>query len=154
MNIMKLIGILLLAISFIKCGTTKLDNNPPFSVTSTSINDSQDYTELKISVSKESKVSFQELYFNGKKAKTTLQNDGKTIIAKFSKLKIMSLNNLQLHGNAKKEFGNTVPQKQEEIQLNGNGEKEVFPFKLKKNEAVLSYFYAGKINYFKIKNMQ
>lgn len=49
---------------------------------------------------------------------------------------------LVLHSDATKEFGNQVPDISQKI-----------PFELKSNEAVISYNYNGKINYFKIDNL-
>ncbi|GFD76922.1 hypothetical protein KUL113_63420 [Tenacibaculum sp. KUL113] len=144
---MKLIGILILALSFTKCASVKMENNHPFKIESASyshvtggVKGSYNSTNLIINFTAEKPVDFQKVYFQNRITKAIVEqhNDKQYIAARYKTLS-NELNDLILHADPKKEFGNTP--------------KEEFPFELKENEAMVSYIIEGKTHYFKIENI-
>lgn len=147
---MKLVGIIIVFLLLTQCASTKFDKEPPFKVHSAVYNNvvgglpNSGFLKLSINFSSEKKVDFQEVYFNNQKAKSFVEKGkkGDLLVAQFPTNNIGE-SNLELHKNPKEEFGNKPPVQKEEI-----------PFQLKENEAVIAYKIEGKINYFKIKNIQ
>lgn len=140
---MKLLSIPLLTIILIQCTSVKFSNSNPFKVKSAI------YTtngNVKIYYNSANTIVFDSIFFNGKKRKVKLNKNekGTYLTASFNN-SLISLKDLQLHKNPAKEYGNTppIPIKDKKI-----------PFKLKENEAVISYKINGKTNYYKVKNLQ
>ncbi|GFD91462.1 hypothetical protein KUL156_40650 [Alteromonas sp. KUL156] len=144
---MKLIGILILALSFTKCASVKMENNHPFKIESASyshvtggVKGSYNSTNLIINFTAEKPVDFQKVYFQNRITKAVVeQHNDKQYIAARYKTSSNELNDLILHADPKKEFGNTPA--------------EEFPFELKENEAMVSYIIEGKTHYVKIENI-
>lgn len=133
---MKLLGITILALFFTQCASVQFDKNASFTVKSvTKLADEN----LKIYYTSASKINFTDLYFGGKKEKIQSKKDenGTFIIGDF-KNSLANLKDIQLHGDPKKEYGNTPPK------------IEKTPFELKENEAVISYKVDGETRYYKI----
>jgi len=86
-------------------------------------------------------VKLDTVYFRNSSAKLKLDKD----ISKTEYIGSLVMpnkdNDLQLNIDSKREYGNRVPDISRKI-----------PFQLKANEAVVSYFFNNKINYFKISN--
>lgn len=138
---MKLLGITLFALIFTQCASVKLSDDAPFTVQSATYTPNGD---VKIYYNAVNKVMFDDIYFNGKQRKLTLNKDEKgTYITGSFQNSLVNLKDIQLHSDPAKEYGNTPPQKEKEI-----------PFKLKENEAVISYKIDGKTNYYKVKNLR
>ena len=141
-----LIGIILT--SFFQCGSLKFENNPPFKIlTATYQNDHEvskifGETVVKISYTSTKEISFDSIYFNNKIAKLEVAsfNSNKRLIGI---LKNSNFNNgFVLDKNPIKELHNPLPNFQK------------FPFKLKKNEAIISYKVDKKIKYFRISDLK
>ncbi|MCG7500793.1 MULTISPECIES: hypothetical protein [Tenacibaculum] len=144
---MKLIGILILALSFTKCASVKMENNHPFKIESASyshvtggVKGSYNSTNLIINFTAEKPVDFQKVYFQNRITKAIVEqhNDKQYITARY-KTSSNELNDLILHADPKKEFGNTPA--------------EEFPFELKENEAMVSYIIEEKTHYVKIESI-
>jgi len=85
------------------------------------------------------------LFFRGKKRKVKikkLENGNKIVLAKFNNPNTNKFD-LQLQGDAKKEFGNKPSKKETDI-----------PFELKDSEAIISYLEDNELKYFKLKNLE
>ncbi|MDO6673950.1 hypothetical protein Q4517_00115 [Tenacibaculum sp. 1_MG-2023] len=144
---MKLIGILILALSFTKCASVKMENNHPFKIESASyshvtggVKGSYSSTNLIIYFAPEESVDFQKVYFQNRITKAVVeQHNDKQYIAARYKTSFNNRKDLILHADPKKEFGNTPT--------------EEFPFELKENEAMVSYVVGKKIHYVKIENI-
>ena len=141
-----LVGIILT--SFFQCGSLKFENNPPFKIlTATYQNDYEvskifGETVVKISYTSTKEILFDSIYFNNKIAKLEVEssNSNKLIIGI---LKNSNFNNgFVLDKNPIKELHNPLPNFQN------------FPFKLKKNEAIISYKVDEKIKYFRISDLK
>ena len=141
-----LVGIILT--SFFQCGSLKFENNPPFKIlTATYQNDYEvskifGETVVKISYTSTKEISFDSIYFNNKIAKLEVAsfNSNKRLIGI---LKNSNFNNgFVLDKNPIKELHNPLPNFQK------------FPFKLKKNEAIISYKVDKKIKYFRISDLK
>ncbi|MGG6229675.1 hypothetical protein [Tenacibaculum sp. SDUM215027] len=147
---MKLIGILILALSFTKCASVKMENNHPFKIESASyshvtggVKGSYSSTNLIINFTAEKPVDFQKVYFQNKITKAVIeQHNDKQYIAARYKTSSNDRKDIILHADPKKEFGNTP-----------NTPTEEFPFELKENEAMVSYVIGEKIHYVKVKNI-
>lgn len=137
------IGLLL----FISCGSTTkiLENKPPFKVISAT------YTEwlggqpgvngVLVSINIDnSTIKLDSVYFRNTSA--ILKLNEKTSTYYVSIVLPNTTKNLQLDIDPRKEFGNEVPDISTKI-----------PFELNENEAIVSYFYKGKTNYYKILNL-
>lgn len=147
---MKLIGILILALSLTKCASVKMENNHPFKIKSASyshvtggLKGSYNSTNLIINFTAEKPVDFKKVYFQNKitKAVVEQQNDKQYITARY-KTSFNDRKDLILHADPKKEFGNTPSAPTEE-----------FPFELKENEAMVSYVIGEKIHYIKVESI-
>ena len=84
----------------------------------------------------EAKATPLYVYFKDSKAKVSDQ--GSLWVGNFSNKKEKDIN---MSSDPKEEFGNTPPQ------------IEKLPFKITQDEAVISYTYKGKINYFKLTHL-
>jgi len=134
---MKIIPIILLTLAFTQCASVPSNNNMPFNVTKTNLKESLKEDIVTIEYTSTSSITFLELFFRGRK--TSLQQEGTTLVGVFNKLKNRDL---QLHGDAKKEFGNRPSKKQLKL-----------PFKLTKNEAAISYKEGEETKYYTIENI-
>jgi hypothetical protein len=141
-----LIGIILT--SFFQCGSLKFENNPPFKILTVTYQNDYEVSKIfgetvvKISYTSTKEISFDSIYFNNKIAKLEFAsfNSNKRLIGI---LKNSNFNNgFVLDKNPIKELHNPLPNFQK------------FPFKLKKNEAIISYKVDKKIKYFRISDLK
>ncbi|WP_440120304.1 hypothetical protein [Tenacibaculum sp. Ill] len=147
---MKLIGILILALSFTKCASVKMENNHPFKIESASyshvtggVKGSYNSTNLIINFTAEKPVNFQKVYFQNKITEAVVeQHNDKQYIAARYKTSSNDRKDIILHADPKKEFGNTP-----------NVSEEKFPFELKENEAMISYIKGEETYYVKVENI-
>ncbi len=94
---------------------------------------------VKIKLKETPTVKFDSLFFRNKIAKIDVKKNS-FIVSNYYDTSI--LRDLTLSIDPRKEIKNKPPKR-----VN-------FPFVLKKNEAVLSYFYKNKLNYYKIKGIK
>ncbi|WP_143032182.1 hypothetical protein [Tenacibaculum sp. MAR_2009_124] len=149
MKIMKLFGILFFALGFTQCASQKFENKPPFTITSavyTNISGGMpgnNSVDLRLTFSTSKEIEFDQLFFINRTTKAVLETKGKVqyIIGRYNTSPKNSKYDLELHGDSKKEYGNKPS-------------SESFPFKLKENEAVLSYKDGNKTKYVKIENIK
>ena len=145
----KFIGIGLVAalsIALFSCGTSKVkaQNQHPFKVLEAtyvnSVGEQPDLVETTIKISINNKeIQLDTVYFRNHKAPLKLVDSTKNSIFSGSFITSTTLHDYILHSDPKQEFGNKPPV---------TGSK--LPFEIKDNEAVVSYFYKDKINYYKI----
>ena len=148
MKTIKIVSILTMLFSFSQCSSTMFVSSPPFTVEKAFYNNwaggqpGVSGIKLEIHLKDASNVIFDALYFKGKKTKVEVRVvAGKSqLIGHFSTATRQN-KDLILDIDSKNELDNTVP----------NLEK--FPFKLKENEAVLSYKKGDKILFFKIEDI-
>lgn len=114
----------------------KLQTKAPFTITKALyiINNNKLYNTIKITKTN-SEIELNEIFFLGRKLKLNKENNIYT--AKVTKTEFR--NDMVLHSDPKKEYGNTPPV------------VEKIPFNLKNNEAVVSYTIEGIIKFYKIK---
>ena len=136
---------------FLGCSTSKttldgFQSNPPFKVLEATytklVDEKSGVNGISIYISIDNaEVKLDTVYFRNNSGKLKLDKD----ISKTEYIGSLVMpnkdNDLQLNIDSKKEFGNQVPDISQKI-----------PFQLKANEAVVSYFFNNKINYFKISN--
>jgi hypothetical protein len=145
---MKFLSILAIILGFSQCGTLKLEENPPFKITSaihTNFHGGQPGVSgmnVKIIYTSDNDVLFDSIYFSKRvvKLEERKRNNIKMIIGHFN----TSTRNrdLVLDADPKKEINNKTPDFKE------------FPFELEDNEAIISYLLNGKKKYFKIKSIK
>ena len=145
MKSLKILSILAIIFSFSQCGSTHFESNVPFVI------DSAIYLgwsggqpgvsgiNVTINLKTKSTIEFDSLYFRQKSVKVKVK-ESSIILAAYNTSKNLS-SDIILNLDPKKELKNKIPK------------QNTFPFKLKENEAVLSYHLEGKIRYFKIKNL-
>lgn len=148
---MKLLGVFLMTISLSQCGSSKFDSNPPFNVNKATVTNWVDgvkgvrKTNVFVYVSNISSVEFNQMYYNNKIVKIERSENGERdliIAGYYNKYLEDKISGLELHANAEKEFGNELP-----------SSLQKFPFKLKKDEAVISYKKGSKTLYYKVRNI-
>ena len=147
---MKLFGILILALSFTQCASMKLEANPPFTIKSASYSHisgglpGNNILNLMIEFSTNENIDFKNVYFQNRIIKAVIEKkqDKKYIAARYKTSTSKNKIDLVLNAEPKKEYGNTAK------------EQENFPFKLKDNEAIVSYKTKNKIYYHKIKDIK
>ena len=146
---MKLFGLFAIIATLFQCASIKFEDNPPFKINSATFNNyvggmpGVSGMNVKISYETNNSVEFDSLFFKGKKAKIELQTIEKKnyINGSFNTSTVNSKEDLILHSEGKKEYGNKAPKKK-------------FPFELKDNEAVISFLENGETKYFKVKNIE
>lgn len=151
MKLMKYLGLLLFTIGFTQCASTQFEQKPPFTITSATytnwVGGVKGVSGINVNIiyKAEADIAFDSIYFNGRKTKVSFKknNNETSILGQFNTSTINSKQDLQLHSDPAKEFGNK-PHKP----------KQIIPFDLKDNEAIVSYKVGNKTNYYKIKNVQ
>ncbi len=147
---MKILFALITIFSFTKCASTKFQKTPPFKITESSYNHwvgglpGISGTNVRISYTTDSKVTFDSVYFQKRVTKLQLRESNGTqlIMGYFKNDTQNDRSDYNLNSVVQKEVGNKAP-------LAKN-----FPFDLKENEAVISYKKGDKIKYFKIENLK
>jgi len=143
---MKTLTLLVLLFSFLQCGSTKLDNKTHFTIHSANYKNWTGWQpgfhgiNVQIQLNEKSNINFDSLYFRNKVVKVELK-EGTLIIANYTTSKKKN-SDIILHIDPKKEFKNKLPT------------QKTIPFELSKNEAVLTYRFNGKTNYYKIKEIK
>lgn len=147
MKTINFLFILTIIISFSQCGSLKFDEHPPFEIKSAVYENwfggqpGVSGINVKIHFSSNRTIEFDSIYFSNKVAKLEAKDANKnTVVFGYFNTSTRQ-NNLVLDANPIKELKNPVP------------EIKKFPFKLKKNQAVISYKINGKIKYYKIKSL-
>ncbi|WP_420552051.1 hypothetical protein [Tenacibaculum aiptasiae] len=149
---MKLFGILILAFTFTQCASMKMDSNPPFSVKSATYTHitgglpGNNTLNLIIEFTSEDSVNFEKVFFQNRSTKAVIEKkqNKQYIAARYNTSSDQDRKDLVLHANPKEEHGNTA---------NTKSEKD-FPFKLKENEAIITYKIGNKTHYYKIENIK
>lgn len=142
---MKFLSLLAILFGFSQCGSTTFVKKPPFSISKATYTNwvggvrGVSGTRVEIMLNEKSTATFNALYFQNKKVKVEVKEENNTtfIAAHFNTSTINNINRV-LHSDAKMEINNSVPIATE------------FPFKLKDNEAVVSYTVGTKSNYYKL----
>ncbi|WP_369048021.1 hypothetical protein [Tenacibaculum sp. UWU-22] len=149
MNKTKIIGWIIITISFFECKSLLFEKKPPFTINQATYSNyvggipGTSGTWIRLAYQSNQKIKFDSIYFRDKQTKVELQTiKGTNYVSGHFNTNSFK-NNLILHNNGKKEYGNKLP----EI-------KKKPRFKLAKNEAVISYTENGKTKYIKIKNVQ
>ncbi len=142
----KLILLLSTIFGFAQCNTLKLADNPPFKITSSTYNN---WTGVKPGISgikvnigyqSEDKIIFDKIYFHNKIARieTRIIKERKYIIGYFN----TSIREydvfIENENTPENEIVNTAD----------------FPFKLKENEAVISFKKGDKTKYYKVTGIE
>lgn len=138
MSNIKLTGMIFLSILLTKCAGTKFNKDFPFIIKSAEKIEDLKTTEIIIGISGNTPINFKNIFYQDKKAKVTVKDieNQKLIIATFYNNHERDFN---LSSDPKEEFGN---------KLLINEENKLF--KLKENQAVLSYKQKGKVKFVKI----
>ncbi len=127
------------------CASHQIEQQPPFKIISATYSNLENGIKtININYNSEKNVAFDSIFYNNQKTKVSFKNqeNGKMIFSQFKNNDLDKLQNLQMEGESKKEFGNKPTTKKEKI-----------PFILKDNEAILSYKENGKIKYYKVENL-
>lgn len=132
---------------FMSCGSTSKisENKAPFKVLTSTyskwLGGQPGVNGVKVSIKIDnSAVKLDSVYFRNSSALLKLNEKTETYNVSIA---LPNTNkNLQLDIDPRKEFGNKVPDISTKL-----------PFELNDNEAVVSYFYKGKTNYYKISNL-
>lgn len=148
MKTIKFLSILTILVSFSQCASVKFDEHPPFEITSAVYENwiggqpGVSGINVKIHFSSNRVIEFDRIYFRNKVTKLRPRKAklAKLIIGYFNTS--IRQNDLVLDENPTKEMNNPIP------------ELEKFPFKLKQNQAVISYKINEKIKYYKIKSLE
>lgn len=148
MKTMNILSILTIIIGFSQCASAKFEENPPFTITSVVYENWSGGqpgirgTNVKIFYLTNKEVVFDSVYYQGKvthlQIKTAKNNQ--LVVGYFNTSSVK--NQIILNENPVEEINNPVPN------LNN------FPFKLNKNEAVISYKFKGKLKYYKVKGLK
>ena len=147
---MKTLLALVIMVSFTKCGSTKFIENLPFKIISATYNHwvggvpGVSGTNVKISYTTDSNVTFDSIYFLKRSQKLELRESKgiKLMMGYFKNENPSEKPDRILHVVVEKEIGNKPPA------LNN------FPFDLKEDEAAISYQKGSKTKYFKIKSLK
>jgi hypothetical protein len=151
-KIVGLLGAIIVSISFYNCNTSKgitdynLQMKPPFKVVNSSyqdwVNEQSTAHGVKVFVKiNTSKIQLDSMYFRNMKTALVYDDKSDKYTGHFNIQN--SKNDLILHSDSTKEFGNQVPDISQKI-----------PFKLEDNEAVVSYIFKDEKCFYKISNLQ
>jgi len=136
--------------SFSQCSSAQLDKKAPVTITNSTYQNwvggqpgsKGTLVSIKLNAP-DKKMEFDSIYFNGKavKLKSTLVKNELTLTGNFRV--ITRPNDVIMHADPKKEFGNTPPKLAAKI-----------PFELEKNDAIISYIMNDKKRYFKVSGIK
>ncbi|MFY9243810.1 MAG: hypothetical protein WAO74_12370 [Polaribacter sp.] len=143
MKPIKILSIVIILFAFSQCKSLKFDNNPPFIVHSGTYYPKETAREIEVYVRYSSIdfVEFDSLFFQNRKAKIEIKTIGGNTYA-FGSFQPFLKQDIILDSSSIKELNNPVPS------------AKIFPFKLDKNQAVLSYKVRGKTKYFQVKSLK
>ncbi|AUC16598.1 hypothetical protein BTO06_16215 [Tenacibaculum sp. SZ-18] len=124
-----------------------MENKTPFKIISATSNarvggmpGSPGGTQVKIIYTSENKIQFDSIYFQGKKVKASNFDSGNQKIVSANIYHSAVKKDIEMNGDAKKEYGNTL-----------TASKITIPFKLKEDELVISYIIKNKTKYYKVR---
>ncbi|MEH6703149.1 MAG: hypothetical protein V7691_00010 [Galbibacter orientalis] len=151
---MRLLNIILgtvIIMGFSQCGSSqKLVDNPPFVLGevksepwTAGVNKEANGVNVYLPVENENGAELDSLYYQNKVVKLErIKKDNYLVyIARYSFNK--QSQDIIMHADPKKEFGNKPPQV-----------KAIMPFELEEGEAIVSYTVNGKVNYYKISEIE
>jgi hypothetical protein len=138
--------LILLSFAFFCCGVSKVkaQNEAPFKVLEATytnwVGEQSDLvgTTIRITINNK-EIQLDSVYFRNNSASLKRVESFENPIFTGSFTTSKTPHDLILHADPKEEFGNKPPITTSK-----------FPFEMKENEAVVSYFYKDKINYYKI----
>lgn len=145
---MKFLGALLMMFGLTQCKSVKFEKTYPFTVKEATYTNwvggqpGVRGTKVTIPVVNAENITFDKIYFNGKSTQVEIQKNGAARYAVGFFTTSKSNQDIIMHSDATQEMKNEVPS------------KEVFPFELAENEAVLSYKQNEKVKYIKLSNLQ
>lgn len=145
MKTIKFIFLVCVSVALAQCSSMKLTDKAPFEITGATYNNwvggqpGVSGVNLIIGLKNEKNVEFSEVYFIKKKVKSYIET------RKGKKYIIVNINTSSKTHDEK--IIEEPKVKKEEKHLD-------FPFKLKDNEAVISYLIKGKIFYYKVSNIK
>lgn len=140
----------LLSIAFFGCGTSKIkaQREHPFKVLEANyvnwVSQQPDITGITVNIIIDNpEIQLDSIYFRNNSAALKHVKSFENLVFTGSFKTSITPHDYILHSNPKQEFGNKPP-----VVVSKT------PFKLTDNEAVVSYFYKNKINYYKISAMK
>ncbi|WP_143744279.1 hypothetical protein [Polaribacter tangerinus] len=145
---MKYLFAVITIIGFVNCKSHSIQTKTPFKVVDAFYfkeigfkENTKDFT-LEIQLTQNTNQYFDSIFYKNKKTKILTIKTGKItrLLGYFKHPK--KTQNLIMDANSIKELKNTIPA------------IEKSPFKLKENEAIISYFVGKKKKYFKIKSVK
>lgn len=142
------LGIYLITIfALTTCKTIKLEKESPFTVTGATYNNwvggQQGVSGIRVIIgyTTTEKVDFKSIFFNDKEAKIEMkEREGKTYLFGYIDTSTRKDDDLILDIDPKKETKNKLPQK--------------LPFKLKENEAIVSYLDGKRMKFVKVSDLK
>lgn len=144
-------GAVVLMFGFTQCKSVKFDKKPPFSVKTISFNNwvggqpGVSGTKVEIYLTNKVNIDFGSLFFRNLETRLEInEKNDKTFLTAF--FDTSTRKDMILDSDSKKEIVNKLD---ENFLLKKN-----FPFKLKENEAVISFIEGDKTKYVKIENIK
>lgn len=138
--------ILMIALVFLQCKSSQFEKNAPFKLTKATyynwVGEQPDVKGTNIEILGTilaENIDYQYIYFQSKKEKLYVKKREGSNFLLTANINTANRNELYLQADAKKEYGNQLPNL-----------KNDFPFKLKDNEAIISYLQNGKEKLYKI----
>ena len=142
--------IALVMMSFTQCSSAQLDKKVPVTITEAFYQDwvggrpGSKGTLVSIKINNpDTKMTFDSIYFNNKAVKLQSNLIKNELTLKGNFMVITKPNDMIMHADSTKEFGNTAPKLAAKV-----------PFELEKDEAVISYMINDKKRYFKVENIK
>ena len=147
MKALKILSVIAFTLLFYQCGSAKLEEKPPFTITSAVYNNwsggqpGEKGMNVNITYTSNYAIKFDSIFFSKRiqKIEMSKTKDKKMLTANFSSA---VKPDLILAENTSKEIKNEVPTIKK------------FPFELKQNEAIISYIVKGKTKYYKVKSVK
>lgn len=144
---LKFLSILTIIVGFTMCKSLQFKKQPPFKITSATYKDwvggqpGISGIILKINYTSNLKIEFDRVYFRNKETQLESKKvkTDKLVVGYFNTSSLKK--DFILDANPTKELNNPVPKIKK------------IPFKLTENEAVISYKFNGKLEYYKIKSL-
>jgi len=146
MKTIKFLLALTIILNFSQCGSTNFETNPPFEIESavyyswTEVQSGIRGLNVVIQLKGITSIEFDTCYFRKRSTKIEVKGSS-LLITKFT-TSPKNVTDIIFHSDPIKEFKNKI------------SEPNKFPFKLKGNEAVLSYLLNGEKRYVKIKGLK
>ncbi len=133
---------ILFALTLITCASVKSNGKHPFKIVSATCSTDADPV-VNIACTTTEDVVFKTVFFKNKQGKLKAETQNDQIVLSTTLKKSNLFSKIVLDKDPAKEFGNTIPPTSESL-----------PFKLKDNEAALSYELNDEVHYYVIKNLK